>query len=248
MSHLDSDSCNSKSVTHSFRTDWATAFKSADLAIFLHHINYWVDYNTRMKKNFHENRHWIYDTLEALHGHFPYWTLDQLRNIIKKLCDKGILIKGNFNQSKYDRTVWYTIDYDKIAECIWQNSQMEKAESPNQNGRIPTPIPNNKPNNEYRDISRKPYGSHVKLSDEEYQTLCSKDPKEKVDQIIQEINDHCVSNRPDGYPDYVVAFRTFSRNQNKTKGKNYGAKNQRKSNFRKTENPTGYFVNGERVE
>jgi phage replication O-like protein O len=101
-----------------------------------------------------------------------------------------------------------------------------------------------------REIERKPYGKHVKLSDEEYNLLCSKEPKEKVDQIIEEINDHCINNRPKGYDDYVAAFRTFLRNQNKTQGKSYGTrtKNKRKSNPGEDENPTGIFINGVRVE
>lgn len=96
-------------------------------------------------------------------------------------------------------------------------------------------------------IVRKPHGKYVKLSDEEYQSLCKKEPKEKVDAIIEEINDHCTNNRPKGYDDYVAAFRTFLRNQNKTQGVKYGVTNSRGIDKGKVENPSGIFVDGKRV-
>lgn len=95
---------------------------------------------------------------------------------------------------------------------------------------------------------RKPHGKFVKLSDEEYQSLCKKEPKEKVDAILEEINDHCANNRPKGYDDYVAAFRTFLRNQNKTQRREYGTRNQRGIDKGKAENPTGCFIDGKRIE
>ncbi len=32
--------------------------------------------------------------------------------------NKGILIVGNFNRSKLDRTKWYSIDYDRVYEIL----------------------------------------------------------------------------------------------------------------------------------
>lgn len=108
-------------------------------------------------------------------------------------------------------------------------------------------IYNNKSNIE---IEREPHGKFVKLSKDEYANLCKKEPKEIVDEIIQEINDHCTNNRPGGYDDYCAAFRTFVRNRNQNQGKNYasGTKNKRKSSDGETQNLSGVYVNGKRVE
>jgi replication protein O len=56
------------------------------------------------------------------------------------------------------------------------------------------------------------HGTYVKFTEEQYASLCNTNGKEKTDEIIQSINDHCVNNRPNGYKDYVAAFRTFLKN------------------------------------
>ena len=32
--------------------------------------------------------------------------------------DKGIIVKGNFNKLKMDRTIWYSINYEKLDELV----------------------------------------------------------------------------------------------------------------------------------
>jgi hypothetical protein len=113
MTSSSSVSYNQSHSIHSFSLEVATALKSVDQAIFLHHIFYWLEYNERAGKNFQEGRYWSYQTLEELQYHFPYWTVRQLRFIIEKLMKAGILLKGNFNENKYDHTTWYSIDYEK---------------------------------------------------------------------------------------------------------------------------------------
>jgi hypothetical protein len=56
------------------------------------------------------------------------------------------------------------------------------------------------------------YGKYVEFTKDEYQELCLKHGVDKVHEIIQSINDHCVNNRPKGYRDYTGAFRTFLKN------------------------------------
>lgn len=103
-------------VTHSFNASIATQLKSVELAILLHHFQYWVDLNARLKRNFYEGRYWTYQTLKELHAHFPYWSEKQVRTYVDKLVDHGILLKGNFNKTPFDRTTWYTINTEELEE------------------------------------------------------------------------------------------------------------------------------------
>lgn len=146
MSHSTSNSYEILGPTHNLHVEIATALKSADLALFLNHISYWVNYNKRLGRNFHDGRYWTYQTLKELHAHFPYWTEKQLRLIKEKLIKTGILIKGNFNQSKYDQTIWYTIDYEKV-KSICPNGQMDNSKPANGISQNDKPIPDNKPDN-----------------------------------------------------------------------------------------------------
>ena len=163
------------SVHHSYNIYLAVALGGPDLAAFIHHINYWVTYNERKDQNFHDGRYWMYQTFEELHGHFPYWSIKQLRLIVDKLIKSGVLIKGNYNQNKYDHTVWYSIDYEKV-ESICPNGQIDKTKTANPISQKGTPIPDNKP---YNAIERKDFGSHVKYSNEQYESLCKEHGKEK---------------------------------------------------------------------
>lgn len=143
MGHLESTSYNLTSNHHSFDLNLAASLHSVDQAIFIHHISYWLDYNKRMKKNFHEGKYWTYQTLDDLHGHFPYWSLKQLRLIIDKLVKLGILIKGNFNVNKYDHTIWYALDFEKV-NSICPKGQIEATERADQYAQKGRPIPDNK--------------------------------------------------------------------------------------------------------
>lgn len=58
----------------------------------------------------------------------------------------------------------------------------------------------------------KAFGAFVKLRQEEYESLCKDNGKEKTDDIIERINDYCVNNKPKGYTCYRAAFNTFLKN------------------------------------
>ncbi len=200
MSSSLSETCKTNIATHTFNISIATQLKSADQAIFLHHINYWIEYNQRAEKNLHDGRYWTYQTLEELHGHFPYWTKDQLRNIIGKLVARGILIKGNFNQNKYDHTIWYSIDWSKIPTSICEISHIEKVEIPDRNGGNPTPIPNNKTKNETKDYigisSRKElklFKESVYLTQNEYDKLVKEHGEKKLNIMLDKLDSHIIA-------------------------------------------------------
>ena len=263
---LESTYSVSNYVCHNFDIYVATELKSVDQAIFLSHIMYWLEYNKRMKQNFHEGRYWTYDTLEKLHGHFPYWSVDQLRHIIKKLTDKGILIKGNFNETKYDRTIWYTIDFSKYPKCIWEISQMDVGEIPNRSGENPTPIPHNITHNiTHRDIDiiarareeeKIPIGKFVQLTQEEIDKFISDYGKSFFDDICERINDYCANYKQKGYKDYAAAFRNFAKSSesNKSNESNKATFKPKKGLQGKSisemwnDQPPGNFINGIRVD
>lgn len=98
---------------HAFSLDLATKF-SVEEAILIQHFQHWIGVNRRLKQNFHDGRYWTYQTLEWIAGHFPYWSGKQVERLVKKLTDKGILIKGNYNKLAYDRTVWYAFSEQEI--------------------------------------------------------------------------------------------------------------------------------------
>ena len=88
-------------------------------AIVVQQIHYWLEINRRAKINFYDGRTWTYNTYEKWQReNFDFWSLATLKRIFKKLFNEKILLKGNYNSYKYDRTLWVTINYDKLDEIL----------------------------------------------------------------------------------------------------------------------------------
>ena len=92
-------------------------------AIVLQQIHYWLGINQKNGTNFKEGRYWTFNSMKKWHDEtFPFWSEPTLKRIFKNLEDKGLLITGNFNKKGYDRTKWYSIDYQKLYAMCWNDS------------------------------------------------------------------------------------------------------------------------------
>ncbi len=133
---------------HSFSVDLASQY-GIEEAIVIHHFQYWTRHNRELKRNQHDGRTWTYQTREEISAHFPYWSPDKVRRYLDSLVSKEILIKGNFNKTPFDRTVWYAFkDEEEFLNTVNSNSsyvgrkcQMDRANPPNQLGQFAQPIP-----------------------------------------------------------------------------------------------------------
>jgi DnaD/phage-associated family protein len=79
-------------------------------SIILQQLHYWLERSNHV----YEGHKWVYNTYEEWQEQFPFWSVSTIRRIITKLEEKGLIIVGNFNKSKIDKTKWYRIDYDKM--------------------------------------------------------------------------------------------------------------------------------------
>jgi len=84
-------------------------------AIVLQQVHYWVEINTKAQKNLKDDFYWTYNSYQAWQLQFPFWTLRAIKGIIARLESQGLLITGNFNKAKFDRTKWYRIDHERLA-------------------------------------------------------------------------------------------------------------------------------------
>ena len=80
-------------------------------SIVLQQIHYWL----QDSKHNIEGHKWIYNTYSEWEQQFPFWSNKTIRRTITKLENEGILITGNFNKLKIDKTKWYRINYPKLA-------------------------------------------------------------------------------------------------------------------------------------
>ena len=124
------------SIIHSFDVDVAMQHGLTG-AVLLQHLQFWILKNRANGKHQHEGRTWTYSSIGAFSDLFPYLSPDQIRRSLDKLVSAGVLVKGNHNQSAYDRTLWYAFS----DESIWLPCQHHLADLPNQNGMGARPIP-----------------------------------------------------------------------------------------------------------
>ncbi|MTN80733.1 hypothetical protein GMB80_01585 [Turicibacter sanguinis] len=83
-------------------------------ALMLQQIQYWL---SRSDKEI-DGRYWIYNTYEAWIEQFPFWSKPTIVRTIMNLEKTGVVLTANYNKAKFDKTKWYTIDYDRLREII----------------------------------------------------------------------------------------------------------------------------------
>lgn len=104
-------------------------------AIILQQIHYWLKENEKYKRadHFLDGKWWTYNTYSEWNiNDFPFWSESTLIRSIKKLEALEILVTTDkYNKKNYDKTKWYTIDYEKLEGLNRRSEQEDKASSQN---------------------------------------------------------------------------------------------------------------------
>ena len=171
-------------------------------AIILNQLHYWIEKNKGDSIHYKEGRWWTFNTYKEWQEQFPFWSERTIFATIINLEEKGYIIAGNFNKMKYDRTKWYTLNYDKLTESfsqilrdgIGENCGMDIEDTSR-------PIPENTTENTQREYSpplvsdvkedeRVGYGEYgwVRLTDDEVISLLVKHGEEAVNRGITYID------------------------------------------------------------
>ena len=95
-------------MNYHFDTDIAEKY-GVNVAIFLQNISFWTVTNIASDSNFYDGRFWTWNGVKGFLVMFSFWTQKQVRTIIDKCVGEGLLIKGNYHESKYDQRLWYAL-------------------------------------------------------------------------------------------------------------------------------------------
>jgi hypothetical protein len=79
-------------------------------AIVLQQLHYWLQRSGKER----DGRMWVYNSFPEWKEQFPFWSEDTIKRTMKSLRDAGIVMVGNYNTASFDRTLWYSIDYDLL--------------------------------------------------------------------------------------------------------------------------------------
>lgn len=151
-------------------------------ALFIQQLHYWVD----RSKNIIEGRQWVYNTVADWSKQFPFWSQKTLSRTISNLEKQGLVISGNYNQKGYDRTKWYTIDYDALERLEKDQSETEE------NGELEEEAPKE---------------NDVSVSDQSIGTNCLHEENQGFTGTVdsgQSIETNCPYEENQGLPDYFT--------------------------------------------
>jgi len=124
-------------MNHSFDVSYAKKY-GVDEAIMICNFQYWLKKNWANDKHRHDGRTWTYNSVASFEKLFPYWTGKQIRRILDSLVSHGVLMRGEYNKSVYDRTSWYA--FVDESTFLFENLDLPKWET--QEDYLGEPIPN----------------------------------------------------------------------------------------------------------
>lgn len=130
-------------MIHTFDSQIAVEY-GVNAAILLQNLHYWIEKNRANEVNFFDGKYWTYNSVKAFRELFPYMSTKAINTALAKLLEAGILVTGNYNQSAYDRTLWYAIT--ERGYSILTKSEIHLPKTENEFAEAEQPIPDNKPN------------------------------------------------------------------------------------------------------
>lgn len=94
-------------------------------AIILQQVHYWLKHKEKTGQDYIDGHYWVYNTYDQWQEQFPFWSIMTIRRTMTKLENKGLLIAGNYNRAGFDKTKWYTINYNALNSLFSSSVQNE---------------------------------------------------------------------------------------------------------------------------
>ena len=147
-------------ATYHFDTELASIY-GVEEAILIYNLQFWINKNKANSRHQYDGRTWTYNSYKAFSKLFPFWNPGKIRRVIKSLVDKGVIVEGNYNKMKADRTKWYAFTeetgpiYKSDSPCVGSDSPCVGSGAP---------IPDRKHSDNKQHISNTICASELKVS------------------------------------------------------------------------------------
>lgn len=79
-------------------------------AILLQQIHYWLG----RSENVRHGRKWVYKTAQEWVDEFPFWSEATVKRAVSTLKAKGLILVDKESSTSWNRTNWYSVDYDAL--------------------------------------------------------------------------------------------------------------------------------------
>lgn len=88
-------------------------------AIIIQQIHYWLGRSGTNK----DGHQWVYNTVQQWQEQFPFWSPDTVRRALASLKESGLLVGKKLSENRFDKTLFYRIDYEQLAIIEYGNLQ-----------------------------------------------------------------------------------------------------------------------------
>ena len=106
-------------------------------AIILQQVHYWLKHKEKSGQDYIDGHYWVYNTYDQWQEQFPFCSIMTIRRTMTKLENRELLIAGNYNKAGFDKTKWYTINYNALNRLFSPSVQIAQMEAFKMNRPIP---------------------------------------------------------------------------------------------------------------
>ena len=84
-----------------------------NVAVILNELCFLIEQNKENNVNFYDGKYWVLSSIKDWSNLLDCMTINTIRRTLKRMEKDGLIVTGNYNLSKYDRTKWYALS-DKV--------------------------------------------------------------------------------------------------------------------------------------
>ena len=195
-------------MIHAFHTNDASRYGLIE-SVMLNNFRYWIGHNQANGKHLHDGRTWTYNSVKAFGALFPYLTSNQIRRCLESLVLQGVLIRGNYNESAYDKTSWFAFSDELL-------SRIDLANLPTQAGESAASHTNIKHTLKTKTTKARQCVLPEGFEPDETGVSLARDTGLVISEELDAFKDHHTANGST-FIDWQAAFRTWLRNSQKFK-------------------------------
>ena len=94
-------------MKHYFYVEVARLYGLHEAVIFSH-VLFWIKHNRAKGREPRNGRFWMYQSVAKMAEELGYLSPKQIRTALNNLVNAGVLVVGEFNKDRRDRTAWYS--------------------------------------------------------------------------------------------------------------------------------------------
>lgn len=81
-------------------------------SIILLQFEFWQS----ISEHSYEDKIWFYKSIPEIRETFRFWSIETVKRTVAEIIRKNYVHKGNFNKSKFDKTAWYSLNFEELGK------------------------------------------------------------------------------------------------------------------------------------